>query len=569
MRAEVRSLWKEERGVSVVIGAMLMFLIVATVYGTVQAYHVPTWNKDVEYEHLNVVHDDMMTFKSDVEAVALSGEPKSSDFRMGVRYPNRVFLVNPGPGVAGALTSESVSVSIEYTIDGNDDMGEPTITQSYDSNRIIYEVQGSIDSPKLVYEHGVIIRDYGNQSATTDEQSLIVGDEIYLPVLTGNLTASSSMETESIALKPLSQSYSRTKIKLVTITIDTDYPEVWEQLLAATSTGTSTETTVASDDFESGGFAGGTGWLAGWYDNGDATVTDSGTPYEGSYHLRLRRDTGYVDRTVDLSDAVSARLQFWAKANSFESGEEAYCLISPDGTHWTTVHTWVDGDDDDVYRFYDIDLSPYELTSVFWIAFEAGMSGKKDYFYVDDLNIVGTYTTDTTVQVDLDEGEIVITSTAIKQINFPTGDVTADALYAGLATFSTESEPVTSTSVDIRQDYPCILDIDIAAVTESTSTITVTVKNATAPFDIHADFTGLTNDPETYDVFPDYSSPDSISATSWDVPKENTVRWTDITHPPYIEGDVVIVSFWVINTENNMQFFTERVFLREDEDFWY
>ncbi len=37
MRAEIRNLWKEERGVSVVIGAILMFLIMATLYGTIQA----------------------------------------------------------------------------------------------------------------------------------------------------------------------------------------------------------------------------------------------------------------------------------------------------------------------------------------------------------------------------------------------------------------------------------------------------------------------------------------------------------------------------------------------------
>jgi len=412
MRTEIHSLWKEERGVSVVIGAMLMLLIVAAMWGTIQAYHVPNWNKDVEYEHLNVVHDDMITFKSDVEDVAISGEPKSSDFHMGVRYPNRMFLANPGAGVAGSLTSENVSVSIAYTIDAP---GEPTITQNYSSNRVIYEVQGSINSPKLVYEHGVIIRDYGDESATTDEQSLIVGDEIYLPVLTGNLTASSSMDTESITLKPMTYSYSRTKIKSVTITLDTAYPEVWEQLLA------------------------------------------------------------------------------------------------------------------------------------------------------------GTDTADTSVQVDLEQSQIVITSTAVQQISFPTGEVTVDALYAGLVTLNTRAEPVTYSSIDISQDYPSILDINITegGDKKTQSTITATVKNATAPFDIHADFTDLTKDPAMYDVFPDYSSPDSISATSWEVPNENTVRWTDIDHPEYDKGDTIIVSFWVTNTENNMQFFTSRVFNRKKAKKWY
>jgi len=411
MKAEIHSLCKEERGVSVVIGAMLMFLIVAAMWGTIQAYHVPNWNTDVEYEHLNMVHDDMIMFKSDVEDVALSEAPKSSDFRMGVRYPNRIFLVNPGPGVAGALTSDNVGVSIVYTIDAFE---EPTVTQSYNSNRITYEVQGTIDSPKLVYEHGLIIRDYGNEYATTDEQSLIVGDEIYLPVLTGNLTASSSMETESIMLKPMSYFYSRSKIKSVTITIDTAYPEVWEQLLA------------------------------------------------------------------------------------------------------------------------------------------------------------GTSTDDTTVSVNQTQNQIVITSTAIEQISFPTGEETADALYAGLATLSTNFVPIQYSEIDIDEDYPCILDITIDTVTSTSCTLEATVKNATAPFDIHADLTDLTNDPAMYDVFPDYSSEAEypITATSWEVPNQTTVRWTAITHPQYLGGSAVIMSFSVYNTENNMEFFTSRIFMRANNNQW-
>jgi len=407
MRAEIHNLWKEERGVSPVIGAILMLLIVVAMWGTIQASIVPDWNEDVEYEHLNIVHDDMIMFKSDVENVALLEAPKSSDFHMGVRYPNRMFLINPGAGVAGSLTSENLTVTIEYNIEGY-----PAVGTSYETNRIIYEAQGTIDSPKLVYEHGLIIRDYGNEYATTDEQSLIIGDEIYIPVLTGNLTASSSMETESIALRPMSYLYSRSKIEEVTITIDTAYPEVWADLL------------------------------------------------------------------------------------------------------------------------------------------------------------VGTDTDDTTVSVNLEQSQIVITSTAIEQIGFPTGEVTADALYAGLATLSTTLVPIQYSEIDIDQAYPCILDITIDTVTSTSCTLEATVRNATAPFDIHANLTDLTDDPADYDVFPDYSSPDDINATSWGPTNQNTVRWTAITHPQYLGGSAVIMSFTVCNAENNMKFFTSRIFIRANNNQW-
>jgi hypothetical protein len=415
MRTEIHSLWQEERGVSVVIGAMLMLLVVAGMWGTIQAFLVPDWNKDVEYEHLNIVHDDMITFKSDVEDVALSGEPKSSDFHMGVRYPNRMFLANPGTGVAGSLTSDNVSVSIVYTIDAP---GDPVITQNYNSNRISYEVQGTIDRPRLVYEHGLIIRDYGSEYATTDEQSLIIGDDIYLPVLIGNLAASSSMETESIAIKPLTQSPGSSKIKSVVVTMDTLYPEVWEQLLAGKSTAA------------------------------------------------------------------------------------------------------------------------------------------------------------TTVSVNQTQSKIIITSTATRQIYFPGGEVITDVLYAGMIRFSTEYTTSSfSTTVDIGEDYPCILDIaiDVAGsgpARRTHSTITATVRNATAPFDINADLTALTNDPATYAVLPDYSSPDSITAPSWALPNENTVRWTNFTHPEAAQNEGYIISFRVTNTVNNMQYVVSRVFIRHGTVSW-
>jgi len=146
---------------------------------------------------------------------------------------------------------------------------------------------------------------------------------------------------------------------------------------------------IAWDDFESGGLTGGSGWLTNWMASGDYAVTTAGTAYQGSYHLQLRSSTGYATREVNLSGKTNARLQFWAKADSFETGENARLLVSSNGTTWTTVKTWVDGEDDNVYRFWDLDLSAYPLTSTFWIAFDANMAQPSDYFYVDYLWVVG------------------------------------------------------------------------------------------------------------------------------------------------------------------------------------
>jgi prepilin-type N-terminal cleavage/methylation domain-containing protein len=147
-------------------------------------------------------------------------------------------------------------------------------------------------------------------------------------------------------------------------------------------------TELAADDFESGDWSGGTGWLDDWWHQGDARITKSGKPYGGKYHLRLRRSTGYVKRAVNLAGKSGVRLQFQAKVKSFEGSDFAQALVSSNGVDWTVVRKWTTADSDGKYHPVEIDLSAYNLTAEFWIAFEAQMSGRRDYFYVDDLKVI-------------------------------------------------------------------------------------------------------------------------------------------------------------------------------------
>ncbi len=165
------------------------------------------------------------------------------------------------------------------------------------------------------------------------------------------------------------------------------------------------QTQIGSDNFESGGWSGGTGWLWPWYADGAAIITTSGVPHGGSYHLRLSRSTGYVDRALDLSEYSNVHLQFWSKVDSFEGGEYAICNIY-DGVAWYTVKTWTDADDDNTYHFHDIDLSGYNMYSQFYIVFDAQM-GTGDYLYIDDLKFRipgGYYTSGTLASQVLDTG---------------------------------------------------------------------------------------------------------------------------------------------------------------------
>ena len=81
-------------------------------------------------------------------------------------------------------------------------------------------------------------------------------------------------------------------------------------------------------------------------------------------------------------------LQFWAKASGFGSGDTAVVQVSPDGENYTTVKTFTVNDSDGAYRFYDIDLSGFTMTSQFFVAFASNISASQPALFVDNIEIV-------------------------------------------------------------------------------------------------------------------------------------------------------------------------------------
>lgn len=139
------------------------------------------------------------------------------------------------------------------------------------------------------------------------------------------------------------------------------------------------------DDFESGGFVGGRNWLDNWTIVGPATVTTANSPYAATYHLNV--DTGSdVMRSADLSGLSSMRLQFWAKVNSHSGNRKSYAEVSSDGTNWTVVATWDRNSTTLVYSFFDVDLTPYTMSSQFWVRFRTD-SGGSSTMWVDNVEI--------------------------------------------------------------------------------------------------------------------------------------------------------------------------------------
>jgi len=148
---------------------------------------------------------------------------------------------------------------------------------------------------------------------------------------------------------------------------------------------------LVQDGFESGNYSGGAGWAGSWTTSGDVSILTSSGPHSGSRHVRLRRGTGLLSRTVNIpAGSTTLKLGFWSKVLSFEGTEHANVRVSANGGSLTTVHTLTSAQSDNTYHYYEIDLTSYVAASQIQIIFDANMGDVNDNWYLDDIRLTGT-----------------------------------------------------------------------------------------------------------------------------------------------------------------------------------
>ena len=143
---------------------------------------------------------------------------------------------------------------------------------------------------------------------------------------------------------------------------------------------------LAYDDFNSNGFTGGTGWQGSWTTTSSASI-DADYPLEGRYCGKILHD-GQMNRQVDLTGVVGAKLIFDSRSVYFETGDEAFVEIKHGG-NTTRVLTLNEADCDKVYHQHVIDLQPFVSAGVIDICFVGGMSSSTDYWYIDRVRVTG------------------------------------------------------------------------------------------------------------------------------------------------------------------------------------
>lgn len=227
-----------DRAVSPVIGAILMFALVLAVLAVLQTTAIPALNEDLEFQHNERVRTDVGTLDETVERVAATGNGETTSIESGLRYPPRMFFINPPPVSGTVRTTESGTVEIGNASASGETGDYWDGTPRTFETRLLeyvpdYNEYGS--APVTVAEPWVVADRFEETTRATTEQDLVDGRRLDLVAFEGERSASSAGDV-SIAVEPTSAPARPVTVRddgePVTLTIPTQLPEdEWEDLL--------------------------------------------------------------------------------------------------------------------------------------------------------------------------------------------------------------------------------------------------------------------------------------------------------------------------------------------------
>lgn len=206
----------DERAVSEVLGAILVFGIVMALLALVQSTAIPVANQQIEFEHSKRVVGDLHQFDESVGRAALDGTPSATSVEAGVRYPPRLFLRNPSP-VTGSLTTDGAG---ELRLEGFEAVDAES-AEYLDAGVLAFETTSLTyrpgyneyaTAPELRYENGVLFSRYEHADVLQNEGQLVAGRRIRLVALDGAVSTA-SVDPVSLEADPVSGPAQRVTVR--------------------------------------------------------------------------------------------------------------------------------------------------------------------------------------------------------------------------------------------------------------------------------------------------------------------------------------------------------------------
>ncbi len=210
----------DDRAVSTVVGAVLIFGILVLALGVYQAQIVPTENEQVEYRHSQTVGNQMQELRNSLVGAARTGSGAPASVELGTRYPMRTFAVNPPPatGTLRSVPLDDVSDvtirNVEATDGETADFLSGTLT--YGTKGLAYEPDYSQlqSAPTSRYEYGTLYDAYESGDINRTAGLLVRGNEITVVTLNASDSFSESgVQATSVDPEALSAPYRATEVE--------------------------------------------------------------------------------------------------------------------------------------------------------------------------------------------------------------------------------------------------------------------------------------------------------------------------------------------------------------------
>ncbi|GAB7091944.1 hypothetical protein JCM18237_22150 [Halorubrum luteum] len=201
----------DRRGQSVVVGVVILFGFLIVAMAVYQAQVVPQENANVEFEHSQQVENDIGDLRNAILRAGSTGSAQPARVRLGTRYPQRTFFVNPAPVTGEIRTTEQRQLRIE-NVDIGDGVHEnveefwatdpefKTRSVQYTPNYNEYR-----EGPTLTYEHSLVVAEFPNDATLLrTNQTIHRSDRISLTVLSGEVSEN-GVEARSVDPEAVSQ----------------------------------------------------------------------------------------------------------------------------------------------------------------------------------------------------------------------------------------------------------------------------------------------------------------------------------------------------------------------------
>ncbi|MFB6119173.1 FG-GAP repeat domain-containing protein [Halosegnis sp.] len=235
------------RGVSEVVGFLVIVSLVTVLIGWYQATVVPSAIEESEFEHNERIQSELVTLAEQVPAAATADTRRSAVLHLGPRYDSPALFSAPQPP-QGRLTTVGVSdPGVAVTITGANASavaGADTAdvwngsTRTFNTGFIEYhpEYTRYATAPMTGYEHAVVYnrRPASGAVVALTGQQLITGQRISLVTLAGSYTATGRVERLPIVPRsaPVEVVPVRNATQPITLTVPTQLANsTWAQLL--------------------------------------------------------------------------------------------------------------------------------------------------------------------------------------------------------------------------------------------------------------------------------------------------------------------------------------------------